>query len=232
MKTRKIIFLLVALWGGVQGMQAQENTKGFIDKPYIEVIGTAEQEIVPDEIYLKIVLQEKDSKGKSTVESQEKVMMTALQQAEIEVEKQLRIQDAVSDLKTYWLKGNTVVARREYVLLLPDAGKLGKVFRELERLEISNVSVQKVSHSRLKEFRLQVKVAAIQAARQKAERLAGAIQQRIGHAIYIQEMEWEPRPYFSNVAVRTVENAAGEEGNVEFEKIRLQASVRVCFELY
>lgn len=228
----KIIFLLTALWGGVLGMQAQENTKGFIDKPYIEVIGTAEQEVIPDEIYLKIVLQEKDSKGKSTVESQEKAMITALQQAEIEVEKQLRIQDAASDLKTYWLKGNTVVTRREYVLLLPDAGKLDKVFRELERLEISNVSVQKVSHSRLKEFRLQVKVAAIQAARQKAEQLAGAIQQRIGHAIYIQEMEWEPRPYFSNVAVRAVENVAGEGGNVEFEKIRLQASVRVCFELY
>ena len=40
---------------------AQE--KNYIDQPYIEVTGKAEMEVVPDEIYLRIVINEKDNKG-------------------------------------------------------------------------------------------------------------------------------------------------------------------------
>lgn len=59
----KVLYVLCCLilwgWGGM----AQTGEKNFIDQNYVEVTGTAELEIVPDEIYLRIVISEKD-KGK------------------------------------------------------------------------------------------------------------------------------------------------------------------------
>ena len=55
---------------------AQE--KNFIDQPYLEVNGRAEMEVAPDEIYVRITINEQDSKGKVTVLQQEKDMVRRL----------------------------------------------------------------------------------------------------------------------------------------------------------
>ncbi|MDA3891149.1 MAG: hypothetical protein PF517_05735 [Salinivirgaceae bacterium] len=47
--------------------QAQTGTKNFIDQNYIEVTGKAELNVVPDEIFLKILISEKDTKNKISV---------------------------------------------------------------------------------------------------------------------------------------------------------------------
>ena len=80
-------------------LAAQE--KNFIDEPYIEVTGKAEMEVVPDRIYLRIVINEKDNKGKVSVEQQEKEMFKQLKSIGIDLEKQLSVQDMSSDLQTY-----------------------------------------------------------------------------------------------------------------------------------
>ena len=64
MKLTTLVLCLFLSWGI---SRAQTGEKNFIDQNYIEVTGTAEMEIVPDEIYLKIVLSEKD-KGKKSLE--------------------------------------------------------------------------------------------------------------------------------------------------------------------
>lgn len=45
---------------------------------YIQVNGRAEKEVTPDEFYLQIVINERDSKGKISVESQQRDMIAAL----------------------------------------------------------------------------------------------------------------------------------------------------------
>ncbi|MGY8910765.1 MAG: SIMPL domain-containing protein, partial [Flavobacteriales bacterium] len=56
MKNFKLIFFLLF----TSAILAQSTGQ----KPYIEVTGTAEIEIVPDEIYLDITLKERTEKGK------------------------------------------------------------------------------------------------------------------------------------------------------------------------
>lgn len=56
MKLTTLVLCLFLSWGI---SRAQTGEKNFIDQNYIEVTGTAEMEIVPDEIYLKIVLSER-----------------------------------------------------------------------------------------------------------------------------------------------------------------------------
>ena len=53
---------------------SQIGGKNFIDQPYIEVTGTIETEISPNEIYLNIVLNENNNKGKLSIEDQENQM--------------------------------------------------------------------------------------------------------------------------------------------------------------
>ena len=57
---------------------AQSGEKNFIDQNYIEVTGSAELEVIPDEIYLKIIVNEKDFKGKEDLQKLEKSMLETL----------------------------------------------------------------------------------------------------------------------------------------------------------
>ena len=55
-----VLFLIV--------LAGQSQTKNFIDQPYIEVNGTADTAITPNEIYIKIIISEADTKNKISVE--------------------------------------------------------------------------------------------------------------------------------------------------------------------
>jgi hypothetical protein len=65
MKPLFILFTLLALT--FTNLAAQETEK---DAPYIEVTGMAEKEIIPDEIYIRIIIKERyDGRDKITIEA-------------------------------------------------------------------------------------------------------------------------------------------------------------------
>ena len=68
----KINLIIIALFAICIAVNSQTMAKNFIDQPYIEVTGKAELEVVPDEIYLTIVIDEKDNKAKQSLEELEK----------------------------------------------------------------------------------------------------------------------------------------------------------------
>ena len=68
-----ILMAAVALMALPAAAQMQEAFPS-----YIQVNGRAEKEITPDEFYLSIVINERDSKGKISVESQQRDMIAAL----------------------------------------------------------------------------------------------------------------------------------------------------------
>lgn len=107
----KIVCIVLSLLLGSFVTMAQSGEKNFIDQNYIEVSGTAEMEIVPDQIYLKIVISEKD-KGKKTVEQQEKAMIAILQKLGIDVRKDLLMKDMSSNFKSYFLKKRSSKRRK------------------------------------------------------------------------------------------------------------------------
>ena len=83
------------------------QTKNFIDQPYIEVAGYADTLVTPNQIYIKIIISEKDSKDKVSVEEQENKMITSLKTININTEKDL----TTSDSKYYNIRNLT---RRNY----------------------------------------------------------------------------------------------------------------------
>ena len=216
---------------------AQTGEKNFIDQNYIEVTGKAELEITPDMVYLKIVLSDKDNKDKQTLPEIEKKMIEMLSKNGVDVNKDLSLINFVSDLKTYWIKPN-VALTKQYQLVVYDVKTLQNIFFEFQKLGISNVSITRLAHSKMEQYRKDVKVSAIKAAREKAELLAVALNQSIGKALYIQEVA---NPLYkgmsgavSNVIIR--ENSSIDEGvstttEIEFEKIITESTILVRFEL-
>ena len=81
--------------------------------------GKADREVTPDEIYVRIVINEKDNKGKVSVEQQEKEMFRRLKAAHIDIEKDLVVQDMSSDLQTYFLRKNAILSTKTYQLKSP-----------------------------------------------------------------------------------------------------------------
>lgn len=214
-------------------LPAQQATKNFIDQPYIEVTGTAEMEVVPDLFYIKILINEQDSKNKTPLAELEKKMLEKLAGLGIDTKKDLFIKDISSNFKKYVLQGKEIILQKEYRLVLRDPGTVARTFIEMEKIGISNISVESVDNSRITEYRKEVRISAIKAAHDKAGYLAEAIGQESGKSIYIQELNasFQNANYANSFVVRgyfAEENAMPE---FDFEKIKLEYSVLCRFEL-
>ena len=191
---------------------------------------TAMMEVVPDEIYVKIILREKEQRGKTELEQQEKKLFQTLQKVGIDVKKDLAVRNMVGD--RYKLKSGAMKLRKEYVLLLHDVNTLDRVFAGLEQMGGVEAEVERVDHSQIEKLRREVKEDAIKVAKEKATGLAAAIGQSIKEAIYIREEHWGgmAAQYMSNVAFDV--DRGGVDAGVDFEKIKLQGTVLVRFKLW
>ena len=211
-------------------VKAQE--KNFIDQNFIEVTGKAKMEVIPDEIYITILLREQDTKNKITVSELEQKMLRKLNQIGIDTSKDLLIKDMTSNFKNMVLRKN-VLLTREYELLVKDGKTAAQVFMELEKEDISNVNISRLESSKIEEHRRQVKLDAIVAAKEKAGALAEAIDQSIGKALYIREVETPIYPQYNlnSNAVSGAWSPMDEAQDLDFEKIELEYSILCRFEL-
>lgn len=225
----KRMMIVVATLLMASPLFAQQKT--FLDQPYIEVTGRAEMEVAPDEIYVRITINEQDSKGKTTVLQQEKDMVRRLKDLGIDVDKKLVVQDMMNaQLK------KDVATSKSYMLEVNSATQLAHVFQALQTIGISDAAVERTDVSNMDELRQQVRGASAKAARQNAEILAAALGQKAGKAIFVQDNSYYSRPYSNVVLTRTMKVAdagvaATAAPTLEFQKITIDHSVLVRFML-
>ena len=208
---------------------AQE--KNFIDQPYLEVNGRAEMEVAPDEIYVRITINEQDSKGKVTVLQQEKDMVRRLKDLGIDVEKKLVVQDMSSDL----FKRKDVSTSKTYQLEVNSATQLAHVFQALQAVGISDASIERTDVSNMDELRQQVRAAAAKAAQQNAQVLASALGQKGRQGAFRTGLQLQRPPLCQYHDGQECRDGHGGRGNgrptLEFEKIKIEHSVMVRFVL-
>ena len=228
---KRILFLVAALCATYAA--TAQMTEAF--PSYIQVNGRAEQEVTPDEFYLAIVINERDSKGKISVETQQREMIAALKGLQIDVEKQLK----VANLSSSFFKRRSSLAQAKYQLRLTSAAEVTKVWQALDDLNISNVSIERVTHSQLDSLKSAVRAAAIRNAQTNARTLAEALGQQIGKCFYIYDSNSEvmPRYYNNKLTVRglamdaMVEEAVDEDESLDFKTIKLEYNVQAKFVL-
>ncbi|MEY8781225.1 SIMPL domain-containing protein [Allomuricauda sp. XS_ASV26] len=229
---KKTIFLMAAaLFSSVTFAQS----KNFLDTPYLETQAKVDTLVTPDRIYLNIIIQEKDTKGRVSVEEQENQMAQRFKAMGIDLTEQLVIKDMGSNFKKYFLRQKEVLKSKQYSLLVYSGKELGDVMMALEQLDIANTHIEKTEYSMMDELELELKSRAVKRAKQKADALTRPLGQKVGMAIHIADnSNYYPR--YNQAPMMEMKAVSADMGqaqplDIDFEKINVETTVNVKFAL-
>lgn len=228
MKRVILLFAAVLMALGVQAQSEQAFPS------FVEVSSSAYREVAPNMVYLSITINERESKGRITVEEQERDMVAALKKLGIDTKTDLR----VSDLSSSQLKRSQAVKTKSYQLKMTDVALVGSVYIALNEIGITTINIENVINTNKDSIEDELRVEAIHNARDNAKLMAEALDQTIGKAFYIHTYD---------VSVSTVRNEmdgvvvtafgatkradAPEPVITELRKIRISVQVRAKFVL-
>ncbi len=216
-----------------------------IKQKTINVSGIAEMEVVPDEIYVQVHLREYDKKGGSKVgiDAIKNDFLKAALSTGIS-ENDISVQGYQGWDGNFWLykknkkKNPDLKASILYQVKLSSTKKMDELVQKLDDEATDNFFISRVSHSKLQEFKKQLKIQAVKSAREKADYLANALYEKAGEALTINEpneISPFPQPVYANRMMKA-ESTNMDAGNeqmpdIDFKKIKLQYEVNVVFAL-
>lgn len=204
----------------------------------ISVTGTAEMEIVPDEIYFRVVLKEyQKDKTKVSMEKLEKELTQAVQAAGVAKEDYM-----IEQVEGYsWSKKKKDDAElynsKSFIIKVSTPGKIDEVLNKVNAESIYSVEIRNYSHSKIEEFKKQLKIEAIKAAKAKATYLLEAIGEKIGPVLEVNEYDTQIGGFYmenaqiSNNEYRQFDavQLSNQSNSIGFQKIKLQFQVSTTF---
>ncbi|UYQ93120.1 SIMPL domain-containing protein [Chitinophaga horti] len=205
----------------------------------IEVNASAEIEITPDEIYFNISLREymKTKTAKVDISTLEAQLQKAVQAAGIPKEN-FTIENVYGYNGTQWWKKKKVteefMARKQYRLKLADLKKINGVLAGVDEEGIESVNIASFNHSKMEEYRKQVKINAIKAAKTKAEYLAAAADEKLDGVLEIQEIPTDSyadaRPMVAFANSRMAGDAV-PQSDIDVKTIKIRGEMRVVYKI-
>jgi uncharacterized protein YggE len=204
----------------------------------IEVTGSAEMEIEPDEVYLTVNLREymKDKNTKVYLTEIDKEFQKVLAAVKIDL-KNVSVEGANAYYNyEYWrneTKRTDFLASKTYIIKLPNLEKYNELMQKLDNKGIENANLQRTENSKIETYRQQVKVNALRAAKTKAGVMLESIGSQLGEVVFIREINngnmYQPILYktMSNMAM-DVESSGGAEP-VQMQKIKIRYEVEAHF---
>ncbi len=208
------LFIILALFTQAKVV----NHTAIMDKKHIERTGVAEMEIIPNEIYVNITLQEEKDGMKRSVEEQEDILIKNLKKLDIDLKK-LKL----SNLEAFTYpdkKTKESFKQKSFELKLNDAGKASEVMHSLNNLEIYRMNVGKTDHSKIEKYRKQVKI--------------NAVNEGIEDVIFIVEQDNNNYGGYRTMSVSNVlmsDGAYSPNPEVEFRPIILKYQILARFEI-
>jgi uncharacterized protein YggE len=201
----------------------------------IEVSGTAEREVTPDIINVSVSLQEYlDGKKKVTIDQLENQLENAVKDAGIPKE-DFTVSN-VSAWNNTWNKKKTpdFLASKQYAIKFHDLNKYNQILNKIDPKGIQSTNIDSYDYSKIEDLKRELKIKALQAAKEKASYLAGSINDKVGDAISITEVDNgnynAPRPMmFKTMAANA--NAETAESDITFKTIKLSFQVNAVFEI-
>lgn len=207
----------------------------------ITVNGSAELELTPDEIYVQVHLREYDKKG------QGKINIENIKREFLAAAKSIGIPDTAVTIVAFgghdniwWRKKNKkneLYASIAYSVKVKNSTQLDQLVDKLDDDATQNFFIEKTSHSKLAEYRKQLKIQAVKAAKEKAQYLTEAAGENLGVAVTINEPTEYYVPYYNlrvaNAMMKqeAMDAVAPDASPTDFKKIRLKYDVNVVFAL-
>ena len=238
MKRFVLSILLLASSASVFAQTTTAVEKDPIKK--IEVTGTAEFEVVPDELYFTISLKEyfkdeKNQKDKVLLETLEKQLIEAVKSAGLPKENL-----SVSGVTGYreWTgkkKPQHFLAAKQFQLKLSNANNINDLMAKVDDRGVEYVNMSRVEHSKKEEFRRLVKTNALKAAKEKAGYLLESIGEKLGEVLEIHEIEeGNVYPVYKaqyNVRMMAADAAPESDGGLEYQKIKYSYRMNATFRI-
>lgn len=201
------------------------------ETPCVEVAGYAFVEVEPNEIWLRITIEEKDPNANEKLYEKEKMLFKQLGRLKVDIKSSLFVESYSGN--SY--KRNGTILSKSYKLRLSDADMVKKTFDALNIIGINKVLVLSTSRNDVSELKSKLRVEAMRNAKARATELAQAIEQSIGSAIYINDYNSDSSPIMLRSVNKSLTMGADvvDEvvGSPEFSNIKLEYRVTVKFRL-
>ena len=249
----KKLIIIVNIFLFAMAINAQQVQPIFTNNPFpktITVSGSAEMEIVPDEINVNITLREYQKRGENKKDI-ETIKSTFLENC-----KAIGLPDSVISIISFTGYNNYYSFKKRkkdpdmqssitYQVKFKSSELMDKLVEKLDDEATQNFVIASTSHSKMTEFRRQLKIKAVQAAKDKGIYLTEAVSERLGEAITIIEPDESNNTlafangFASNNAYSQTNlsfrdssrSESGAEQEIDFKKIKLRYEVSVVFSL-
>jgi uncharacterized protein len=241
---KKSLLLLLMFVAAVAVSHGQPTPNPF--PKTIAVSGSAEMEIVPDEIYVNIHLMEYQKKGES------KKDLEVIKTQFLESCKAAGIADSMISIVAmsgtndyFWYRRRhrnvDLFTGITYQIKFRTSVQMDNLVERLDDEATRAFLIVGATHSKMTEYRRQLKIQAVKAAKEKGIYLTEAVGEKLGAAITITEPEENQLANtrssngitgeFSNDNYKMKDNDGGKAIEVSFRKIKLRYEVGVTFAL-
>lgn len=198
---KKVFLLAFVLFAWSIGVGAQEK-----NGRYIEVTGSSEIEVVPDEIHFLITIKEywaeeferkskeEDYRTKVPLEGIENDLRKLLHEVGI-ADEAIRTQE----IGDFWRqRGKEFLIAKQLDIRLTDFDKVNELIKRIDTKGVESMRIGELKHKDLPLYRKQGKIEALKAAREKASYLVEAMGQKLGEVVRIVEPVQSYASPFSN----------------------------------
>lgn len=245
MKQLIIIASIIFIATAAKAQQAQPFIANNPFPKTITVNGSADMEVIPDEIYVNIELKEYQKKGES------KKDIEAIKSAFLESCKIAGIPDSAISIASYsgnnpfyWKKRKkdpSLFTGIAYQIKFKSSEMMDRLIEKLDDDATQNFQIVSVNHSQIKEFRKQLKIQAVKAAKDKGNYLADAIGEKLSETVTIYEPREnnsiQPRHLLPSNRSLSLDYYMSDSliaptpPQVDFKKMKLRYEVEVVFAL-
>jgi uncharacterized protein len=214
----------------------------------ISVTGSAEMEVIPDEIYVQVDLREYKKRGEEKTEL-DKIKADFLASC-----KAVGIADSNIAVASYdgynmanlWRrrkKDPELLSSIAYQIKFNNTKLIDELVNRLDDEATNNFSIIKTSHSKITEYRRQLKISAVKAAKEKAMYLSESINEQLGQAITILEPEEYMNSdvqagryksntgFYENMTMKEARVYGINDSGVDYRKIKIRYEVKVLYAL-
>jgi uncharacterized protein YggE len=232
MKSKLIIlfFLVTTKTLVLFGQKSETSQK------YIEVEGSADMLVQPDELDLEIEVVEIDNNSlKIDLHKIEQKFDSILILNSID-----RTEKNLVGLETHkwyywWRNRNKTYKSKTYKIKVQTQTNFLKLISDLNQKWVENIRIVNKTNKNLHEYRKQVKIEALKMAKEKATYLLASVNQNLGEVIFIEELNtqgnfWSGRnnDMLSNSSLNS---GSSDEDVNNTEQIKLKYEVKVRFKI-
>lgn len=230
-KIKFVVTIIVILLNTTLQAQTFDNRK------FIEVTGSAETTIQPDEIELEIVLLEYDKNGqKIKLQKIEADFYAILKKNNVNIET-LTLSSSNNYWWYWWHYRNEPYQTKTINIKLNKDTNFLQLVENLNEKWVQSIEISKTTNKETQKLRKEVKIEAIKAAKEKATYLLESIGEQIGGVLSIEEIPEVTNHWYnqsnmlsnSNISISNGGNSGDGVGNVPMIKLRYE--IKAKFEI-